>query len=169
MKPSSARVLARLQEGPAMTADLCKPEVGGCRFGARVAELRSEGYDIHEERVRQGASRYVLISHPEVGAGSVLVSPSGSPPPGPHLGVTEPGPSEPASEQPPAPASSPRHPGALGEQRIAERRPDLTEGGAYEVRWIEPLPGMGWTRVARYMPGEPIRWFWRRERLAVAA
>ena len=139
-----------------MTGDLCRPEVGGCRFGARVAELRAEGFDIHEERVRQGASRYVLV---DVGS-SAGAAESGSSlaDPAPVTSVAssvdpERGSGAPSPEPPAAPALS----------------ADLTEGGAYEVRWIEPLPGMGWTRVARYMPGEPIRWFWRRERLAVAA
>ena len=139
-----------------MTGDLCKPEVGGCRFGARVAELRAEGFDIHEERVRQGASRYVLVdvgsSAGAAGLGSSLADSAPVTSVAPSVGP-ESGSGAPSPEPPATPALS----------------ADLTEGGAYEVRWIEPLPGMGWTCVARYLPGEPIRWYWRRERLAVAA
>jgi len=140
-----------------MTGDLCRPEVGGCRFGARVAELRAEGFDIHEERVRQGASRYVLV---DVGSSA---------------GAAESGSSlaDPAPLTSVAPSVDPERGGesSSGAPIAPALRSDLTEGGTYEVRWIEPPPSERgeWTRVARYMPDEPIRWFWRRERLAVAA
>ena len=141
-----------------MTGDLCKPEVGGCRFGARVAELRAEGFDIHEERVRQGASRYVLV---DVGSSAGEVAPASPPCSAGGAPFTSVAPSVGPESGSGAPSPEPPATPALSA--------DLTEGGAYEVRWIEPLPGMGWTCVARYLPGEPIRWYWRRERLAVAA
>jgi hypothetical protein len=35
------------------------------RFGARVLELRQEGYEISTERVRAGEARYTLVREPE--------------------------------------------------------------------------------------------------------
>lgn len=63
MKKTSAkqRVLARLLIGPANTAELCQPDVGGIRFGARLLELRREGYEITERRLRAGSSLYTLV------------------------------------------------------------------------------------------------------------
>ena len=67
MKPSTRRVLTRLRKGPATTHDLCQPEVGGGRFGARPRELRQLGFEIDESRLRlpTRGSRYVLVGEPE--------------------------------------------------------------------------------------------------------
>lgn len=54
------RVLARLQQGPATTADLCAPGVGGERFGGRLKELRDEGHTIDGRCLRAGSWLYTL-------------------------------------------------------------------------------------------------------------
>lgn len=79
MKPTTARVLRTLQDAErrgATTAELCQPDVGGVRFAARLHELRHEhGFEIAEERIRQGSSRYTLIGS---AAGSASRWPSSS-------------------------------------------------------------------------------------------
>lgn len=65
MKPSARRVLNRLRQGPATTAQLLQPEVGGCRFGARILELRELGFHIDAVRLGQSSSRYTLTHDPE--------------------------------------------------------------------------------------------------------
>lgn len=65
------RVWRRLQQGPATTAELCQPDVGGVRFGARLLELRAEGHTILERRLRAGSSLYTLrgvVAAPEAEA-----------------------------------------------------------------------------------------------------
>jgi hypothetical protein len=54
------RVLRRLMQGPALTGELCNPACGGERFGARIMELRKQGYEIETEIVRVGQARYTL-------------------------------------------------------------------------------------------------------------
>lgn len=58
------RVLAALQAGPQTTASLCQPDVGGVRFGGRIHELREDGYEIEERRLRVGSSLYTLVAGP---------------------------------------------------------------------------------------------------------
>lgn len=61
---AKSRILTALKDaGPSglLTANLCQPEIGGVRFSARLLELRDEGWEIREERVRQGSHRYVLV------------------------------------------------------------------------------------------------------------
>lgn len=67
MKPSTRRVLDRLRQGPATTAQLCQPDVGGLRFGARLLELREVGFGVAEERLPlpTRGSRYTLTFDPE--------------------------------------------------------------------------------------------------------
>lgn len=63
VRTAKGRVLEALRAAGARgctTAELCQPAVGGERFGARVHELRGEGYEIVERRVRAGSSLYVL-------------------------------------------------------------------------------------------------------------
>lgn len=62
MKPSTARVLKRLRQGPATTHDLMGADVGGVRFGARLCELRGLGFTIDEQRLPlpTHGSRYTL-------------------------------------------------------------------------------------------------------------
>jgi hypothetical protein len=62
MKPSARRVLERLRQGPATTHDLMQADVGGCRFGARIRELRELGFAITESRLPlpTRGSRYEL-------------------------------------------------------------------------------------------------------------
>jgi hypothetical protein len=63
LTPTAQRVLAALQEAGKYgraTNQLCQPDVGGVRFGARILDLRRAGYLIREERIRTGQSRYVL-------------------------------------------------------------------------------------------------------------
>lgn len=58
------RVLHALQaagQHGCTTAQLCQPDVGGVRFGARLAELRAEGHHITGRPVRAGSHRYVLL------------------------------------------------------------------------------------------------------------
>lgn len=58
------RVLARLQEGPATNVqllDICM------RFGARILELRREGYDIRTKPRGGGIFLYVLHAAPAAG------------------------------------------------------------------------------------------------------
>jgi hypothetical protein len=67
VKPSALRVLdclrAKGTQG-ATTHDLCQPEVGGIRFGARLMELRKAGYEITSQRESKGSHRYTLVSEP---------------------------------------------------------------------------------------------------------
>lgn len=79
---AKARVLAALQDGPKTTAELCQPEVGGVRFGARLAELRhDEGHNITEERLRAGSSLYTLQLSPAARPGGDSLPPPPSHPP----------------------------------------------------------------------------------------
>ena len=59
MKPSTARVLERLKEGPATTHDLL--QLGMSRYGARLGELRRLGYKIKTKILREGSALYVLV------------------------------------------------------------------------------------------------------------
>ena len=61
MKPSTARVLHLLRQGPQTTHTLCQPEAGGVRFGARLGELRELGFVVSERRLRPGSSEYRLV------------------------------------------------------------------------------------------------------------
>ena len=63
MKPSARLVLDRLRIGPQTTHDL--GEHCGYRFGARVEELRNDGYVIEVQRLTRTSSRYTLVSEPE--------------------------------------------------------------------------------------------------------
>ena len=58
------RILRELQRGPRTTAELCQPDVGGVRFGARLMELRADGYTITEERLGQSCHLYTLAGVP---------------------------------------------------------------------------------------------------------
>lgn len=63
LRPCATRVLRVLKAaGPrgATTRELCQPQVGGVRFGARLYELRAAGLTIDSARERQGSNRYVL-------------------------------------------------------------------------------------------------------------
>jgi hypothetical protein len=63
MRPSARRVLRALEAAGgrgATTHDLCQPDVGGIRFGARIKELRDEGYEIRRVEERAGSHRYTL-------------------------------------------------------------------------------------------------------------
>ena len=86
MKPSARRVLLELRAAGgrgATTADLCVPEVGGARFGARILELRQLGCVIENVRERQGSDRYWLRSSPS----GLLPQPA---PPAPRPGPASP-------------------------------------------------------------------------------
>lgn len=57
------RILERLKIGPATNYQLCVPEIGGLRAcGARIPELREEGYDIKAEHVKGGTWLYTLVN-----------------------------------------------------------------------------------------------------------
>jgi hypothetical protein len=71
---AKSRVLEALRGGPKTTAQLCQPDCGGVRFGARLLELREEGHTIIERRERAGSSLYTLVgvmAAPEAEAPSV--------------------------------------------------------------------------------------------------
>lgn len=60
-----SRVLWALQKAGVRgctTADLASPIVGGVRFGARIKELRDEGWTIVATPLRPGSHHYELIS-----------------------------------------------------------------------------------------------------------
>jgi hypothetical protein len=68
VKPSAARVLIVLRAAGrvgAPTGLLCRPEIGGARFGARVKELRQAGCLIENVRERPGSDRYWLRHLPD--------------------------------------------------------------------------------------------------------
>jgi hypothetical protein len=65
MKPSCRRVLERLRQGPATTAELLQPDVGGGRFGGRLGDLRGMGFKIDSKRLRPGSHLYTLVGEPE--------------------------------------------------------------------------------------------------------
>jgi hypothetical protein len=48
----------------AVTSELCQPGIGGCRFGARVQELRDAGCTIARVQLRPGRWRYWLTVDP---------------------------------------------------------------------------------------------------------
>jgi hypothetical protein len=54
---AKARILARLQQGPALNTEL---NAICYRYGARILELRREGYDIRTEPQHGGLVRYTL-------------------------------------------------------------------------------------------------------------
>lgn len=59
------RILHALQRAGSRgctTAELCQPDLGGVRFGARIKELRDDGHTIVEQIVRKGSHRYVLVA-----------------------------------------------------------------------------------------------------------
>jgi hypothetical protein len=64
MKPKTAMVLITLEATGrvgAPTGLLCRPEIGGARFGARIGELREAGCVIPKPvRERNGSERYWL-------------------------------------------------------------------------------------------------------------
>lgn len=69
MKPQSARVLAVLRQRPVTLADFdCQPACDGgdriTRLGARIQDLKDDGYRLHSERIGHIA-RYTLIAEPE--------------------------------------------------------------------------------------------------------
>ena len=64
LAPSARRVLVALRNAGdrgATTAQLCQPGVGGCRFGARIMELRDVGLTITAVQERPGSFRYRLV------------------------------------------------------------------------------------------------------------
>lgn len=71
MKPSCARVLARLRAangGYVRGIDLAQPDCGGLRFGGRIHELRQMGYGILDRPDPSGKTRvhqYALPVAPE--------------------------------------------------------------------------------------------------------
>lgn len=67
LKPAANRVLNALRgagQRGLTTAELCQPEVGGCRFGARVHEIRNAGFVVVNRRIRNGSDRYWLTKEP---------------------------------------------------------------------------------------------------------
>ena len=57
LENAKVRILRRLQQGPATNADLSRIAL---RFGARVLELRGEGYRIDKALIGRGVYRYEL-------------------------------------------------------------------------------------------------------------
>lgn len=60
MKPTCARVLAKMQATPGQWVrgiDLAAPDCGGLRFGGRVHELRQMGHNIEDRADPQGRTR----------------------------------------------------------------------------------------------------------------
>lgn len=70
MKPSCARVLARLRAADGAWVNgiaLAMPDTGGLRFGGRIHELRVMGYDIEDRPDPSGRTRvhqYRLVEAP---------------------------------------------------------------------------------------------------------
>jgi hypothetical protein len=63
LKPSARRTLYALRQAGqkgATTGELCQPDVGGIRFGARVQELRDMGCVVYRVQLRPGRWRYWL-------------------------------------------------------------------------------------------------------------
>lgn len=69
MKPSCARVLARLRAADGQWVPgvaLAMPDTGGLRFGGRIHELRQMGYRIERQSSKRSAvDEYRLIEQPE--------------------------------------------------------------------------------------------------------
>jgi hypothetical protein len=70
MRPGAQRVLDALREGPQTTHALLQPEVGGARFGARLAEVRDAGAEVAVKYLRPGSYLYTLTRDIGVGGGS---------------------------------------------------------------------------------------------------
>ena len=69
LKPSTLRVLQALRDASPnglTTNELCQPEHGGVRFGARIEELRDKGYVIETERIRNNSHRYRLVENQQL-------------------------------------------------------------------------------------------------------
>ena len=69
MKPQTARVLAVMRHRPVTLADFdCQPACDGgdriTRLGARIQDLKDDGYRVDSQRVGHIA-RYTLIAEPE--------------------------------------------------------------------------------------------------------
>ena len=67
MKPSALRVARTLLAAPGRTLtthELAQPNVGGLRFGARIAELREAGCEIETKVVKRSGCTYTLLSWP---------------------------------------------------------------------------------------------------------
>jgi hypothetical protein len=65
LKPSARRVLRALTAAGAhglTTHQLCQPDVGGLRFGARIDEIRKAGLAVGCVRERAASSRYTLLA-----------------------------------------------------------------------------------------------------------
>jgi hypothetical protein len=58
-----ARLLREAGDRGVTTGELLQAGVGS-RYGARIAELREQGWQIESARLRDGAWRYTLISRP---------------------------------------------------------------------------------------------------------
>jgi hypothetical protein len=62
LNAAALRVLEYLRaHGSAVNWQLATPEIGGLRFGARLKEIRDDGWDITKETVSGGTVRYTLI------------------------------------------------------------------------------------------------------------
>lgn len=73
----------------ATTSELCQPDVGGVRFGARIKELRDDGYAITAVLERPGSHRYTLVPNP---SGPVAPATPASPPQAGAAGSEDPEP-----------------------------------------------------------------------------
>lgn len=100
------------------TGDLMRAGVGS-RYGARLKELRDEGYEIHSERLRGGSWRYILTSEP----GSVQTTP---------LACT----ADPGSGVKP---SGPQGPPSGGTEPPGERRDAAESGALFDLPTAAPM------------------------------
>jgi hypothetical protein len=66
LNAAALRVLEHLKaHGSAVNWQLAAPEIGGLRFGARLKEIRDDGWEIRKETVSGGTVRYTLIGRKE--------------------------------------------------------------------------------------------------------
>jgi hypothetical protein len=106
MKPQTARVLAVLRRRPVTLADFdCQPACDGgdriTRLGARIQDLKDDGYPIASKRLGHMA-RYTLLTGPISQASPALTPPAGD---------------KPASPPPAARAETSKMPRSSGEAR----------------------------------------------------
>ena len=143
MKPSTARLLDALRQGPQTTHSLMQADVGGLRFGARLLELRQAGYEVTEERLPlpTRGSLYTLVSEPS--GSSTSGAPRDPSAPGPATVSGTPRTTVPGVGQAPSEAKGPLKreqaaPGPVASTEAARAAAPAEPSGLFDAAVYEP-------------------------------